>query len=165
MGALLARIPRKEFRMPCRPRKKQIRVLFIRIKQNLLFDLQGVMNVTPCRLWRWLRAILVMARNHNRVNEIISSFQKRGPSYLGDVNTVEMMRAVTQTRSKEGSSIIEDRSWLAANLCQTYQVAYKGVRGIFGILEKWSNIPGSKSCQQLQKKRPSQELESEPSLT
>ena len=45
MGALLARIPRKEFRMPCRPRKKQIRVLFIRIKQNLLFDLQGVMNV------------------------------------------------------------------------------------------------------------------------
>ena len=46
MGALLARLPRKEFRMPRRPRKEQIRVLLIRIKQNLLFDLQGIMNVT-----------------------------------------------------------------------------------------------------------------------
>ena len=46
MGALLARLPREEFRMPRRARKEQIRVLLIRIKQNLLFDLQGIMNVT-----------------------------------------------------------------------------------------------------------------------
>ena len=45
MGTLLARLLREELRMPRRPRKKQIRVLLIRIKQNLLFDLQGVMNM------------------------------------------------------------------------------------------------------------------------
>ena len=69
MGTLLARLLREEFRMPRRPRKEQIRVLLIRIKQNLLFDLQGVMNVTALSILnrRWLRVILGMARNHNRV--------------------------------------------------------------------------------------------------
>ncbi len=52
MGAILACLPREEFRMPRGTRKEQIRVLLIRIKQNLLFDLQGVVNVTPCRFSR-----------------------------------------------------------------------------------------------------------------
>lgn len=52
MGTLLARLLRKEFRMPRRPRKKQIRVLLIRIKQNLLFDLQGVMNMNALSITR-----------------------------------------------------------------------------------------------------------------
>ena len=52
MGTLLARLLREEFRMPRRPRKEQIRVLLIRIKQNLLFDLQGVMNMTALSIAR-----------------------------------------------------------------------------------------------------------------
>ena len=46
MGTLLARLLREELRMPRRPRKKQIRVFLIRIKQNLVLDLQGVMNMS-----------------------------------------------------------------------------------------------------------------------
>ena len=44
MGALLARLPGKELRMPRCPRKKPLRVLQLRINQNLLFDLQGVLS-------------------------------------------------------------------------------------------------------------------------
>ena len=44
MGALLARLPWKEFRLPRCARKKPLRVLQFRTKQNLLFDLQGILS-------------------------------------------------------------------------------------------------------------------------
>jgi len=49
MGALLARVPGQEFRMPRRARAEPVRVLQLRIKQNLLFDLQGIVSI-PSRL-------------------------------------------------------------------------------------------------------------------
>lgn len=45
MGAILACLPRQELWLSCGARAQPIRVLQLRIKQDLLFDLQGVMSM------------------------------------------------------------------------------------------------------------------------
>jgi hypothetical protein len=45
MGTLLARVPRQEFRVSRCARTEPVRVLQLRIKQNLLFDLQGIVSI------------------------------------------------------------------------------------------------------------------------
>ena len=49
VGALLARLFGQEFWLPRSARAQPLRLLQLRIKQNLLFDLQGVVSETAPR--------------------------------------------------------------------------------------------------------------------
>jgi len=46
VGTFLARLPWKKLWMSCRSRAQPLRLLQLRIKQNLLFDLQGILSVS-----------------------------------------------------------------------------------------------------------------------
>lgn len=49
VGTLLARLPGQEFWVPRCARAQPLRLLQLRIKQNLLFDLQGIVSMTAPR--------------------------------------------------------------------------------------------------------------------